>query len=63
MKLYAAVDSGPESVHYQDLLALKPDRSEMEEALRSVSRQDGYVGYPAIVKKVMENVLRDIGID
>lgn len=63
MKLYTAVDSGPESVHYQDLLAFKPDRAEMEDAFKWVSRQDGYKGYVAIVKEVMESVLRDIKID
>ncbi|MGH7613088.1 MAG: DUF6036 family nucleotidyltransferase [Gemmatimonadales bacterium] len=40
-KLYAAVDdTGPESVHFQDLLALTPTNEELIEASRWVRQQD-----------------------
>lgn len=41
LKLYAAVDSeGPESVHYQDLLALRPESEELAAAVEWVNTQD-----------------------
>ena len=41
LKLYAAVDHrGPESVHFQDLLALAPTDEELEAAAAWVRQQD-----------------------
>jgi hypothetical protein len=40
-KLYAAVDhTGPDSVHFQDLLALKPTDEELRQASTWVRQQD-----------------------
>jgi hypothetical protein len=40
LKLFAAVDSGPRSVHVQDLLALAPTDAELDESRRWVATQD-----------------------
>ncbi len=40
LKLFAAVDQGKESVHYQDLLALDPEETELRDAEEWVRQQD-----------------------
>jgi len=39
-KLYASIDSGPQSYHVKDLFALKPKREELEQAARWCLTQD-----------------------
>ena len=61
LKLFAAVDRGPESVHFQDLLALAPDPHELEEAMRWVLTQDAAEEFPFLVREVVEHVRRASG--
>lgn len=56
LKLFAAVDSGPGSVHVQDLLALGPTDSELEAARGWVLTQDAYQGFALMVAQVIEHV-------
>lgn len=58
LKLFAAVDSGPRSVHMQDLLALAPTDAELDESRRWVATQDAYEGFPAMVDQMIEHVRR-----
>jgi hypothetical protein len=58
LKLFAAVDSGPRSVHVQDLLAVAPTDAEWEESRRWVSTQDAYDGFLALVDEMIEHVRR-----
>jgi len=60
-KLYAAADSGsPESVHYQDLLALEPTEEELEAAEAWVREQDPSPGFASILEVVLESVRDDV---
>jgi hypothetical protein len=59
LELVAAVDSGPRSVHVQDLLALDPTESELEEAQRWAMTQDVYEGFTSMIAQVIEHVRRD----
>lgn len=56
LKLYAAVDSGPESVHTQDLLALAPTDSELLEASEWVRAQDASPEFGGILDQVVAHV-------
>ena len=56
LKLYAAADSGPSSVHYQDLLRLAPTG---EELARWVKTQDASPDFPTIVDQVIEHAKAD----
>jgi hypothetical protein len=56
LKLFAAVDTGPRSVHVQDLLALAPTESELNESRRSVARQDANEGFPSLIEQMIEHV-------
>jgi hypothetical protein len=59
MKLYAAADgSGPESVHFQDLLALKPTNDELRGAAEWVLSQDASPEFAAILGQVLEEAKR-----
>lgn len=40
LKLFAAIDRGPRSVHMQDLLRLEPSDEELESAAAWVGTQD-----------------------
>lgn len=61
-KLYAAADSkGPESVHYQDLLALEPSAEELAEAAAWVRQQDPSPGFATILDDVLTLVREDVG--
>lgn len=56
LKLFAAADRGPKSVHLQDLLALAPTREELDEAAEWVLTQDASELFPRMVTGVIEHV-------
>ena len=59
-KLYAAVDSeGPQSVHYQDLLALRPNERELDAAAAWARSQDTSAEFAQVLGKVLDHVHRD----
>ncbi len=58
LKLFAAADRGPASVHVQDLLALVPDDAELDEAATWVRGQDVAPDFGALVDGVIEHVRR-----
>ena len=58
LKLFAAVDRGPRSVHVQDLLALAPSEAEMVRASAWVQTQDLAPEWPQLVAEVVNHVLR-----
>lgn len=52
-KLYAAADDvGPASVHYQDLLALRPSPEELRDAVAWIATQDTSPDFAGIVREV-----------
>jgi hypothetical protein len=56
-KLYAATDSrGPESVHYQDLLALQPTETELAAAARWVRHQDPSPAFAGELQRLLGHV-------
>lgn len=60
LKLYAAADDvGPQSVHYQDLVALSPSDEELVSAERWVRAQDPTPDFGSVVSKVIEHVQSD----
>jgi hypothetical protein len=60
LKPYAAADSeGPSSVHYQDLLALKPTRKELEAAARWITSQDPSPQFAHIVGQVLNQAKKN----
>ncbi len=60
-KLFAAVDQGHESAHYQDLIALAPSEVELEEAADWVSGQDAGELFPDLLNQLLEHAERDLG--
>ncbi|MGB2894901.1 MAG: DUF6036 family nucleotidyltransferase [Anaerolineales bacterium] len=61
LKLFAAADSGgPESVHFQDLLALNPTDKELEDATEWVRSQDISHGFRIIVGQVVDHVRKNL---
>ena len=58
LKLYAAVDRGPTSVHFQDLLALAPSDSELDTAAAWVVTQDAAELLPDLVRDVVDAARR-----
>jgi hypothetical protein len=58
LKLFAAVDSGPRSVHRQDLLALSPSEAELEESRAWVETQDASEFFPDLVAAEIDHVRR-----
>lgn len=56
LKLFAAVDQGPRSVHMQDLVALAPSDGELERAAAWVETQDGSPLFPQLVRQAMAHV-------
>lgn len=60
LKLFAAIDRGPDSVHYQDLLALDPAREELDGAAGWVATQDAGEQFARQVSEVVEHVCRDL---
>lgn len=63
LKLYAAVDQGPESVHYQDLVELSPSDGELNRARSWVLGQDTGPDFPDLVRQVIERVRAETGTD
>jgi hypothetical protein len=62
-KLFAAADSaGPKSVHYQDLIALKPAIAELEAAASWVREQDVSPEFRNVLDRVLADVRTDLGL-
>lgn len=57
LKLFAAVDTGLNSIHFQDLVALKPTASELSLASDWVIQQDAAEVFPNLVMAVIHEVL------
>ena len=63
-KLFAAADSaGPGSVHYQDLLALRPTSEELDAATVWVRTQDASPIFAEILSQLIECIHRDLDDD
>lgn len=58
LKLFAAVDRGPRSVHLQDLIVLSPSEEEMRSAAAWVLTQDAAPEWASLVHEVIEHVER-----
>lgn len=62
-KLFAAADAtGPQSVHYQDLLALRPSRAELDAAAAWVRTQDASPEFANVLDRVVSHVRQDLGL-
>jgi len=60
MKLYAAADNeGPSSVHYQDLLALRPTHDELDAAAIWVRAQDTSPEFSRILSQAVEQAKKN----
>ena len=59
LKLFAAVDQGPESVHYQDLVALAPTDEELNAAASWVRGQDTSPIFAEMLDQVTHRVRND----
>ena len=58
-KLYAAADqTSPESVHFQDLLALRPTAQELANAAAWVREQDTSPEFHSVVERVVDHAIR-----
>jgi hypothetical protein len=63
-KLYAAADStGPQSVHYQDLLALQPRAEDLAAARDWVATQDASPEFQRVLEVVVNHVKADLTLD
>jgi len=61
LKLYAAADrEGPSSVHFQDLLALRPTEIELKEAAEWVRSQDTSPQFDDILEQVLDHAIRNL---
>lgn len=58
LKLFAAADGDPGSVHAQDLVALRPTEEELESAAVWVQTQDAAVEWASLVEGVIRHVER-----
>ena len=58
LKLFAAVDGDPGSVHVQDLVALRPTEEELESAAVWVRTQDAAAEWAPLVEEVIRHVQR-----
>lgn len=56
LKLYAAADTGPLSVHTQDLIAMAPVDAELTEAVDWVRQQDASEEFSTMLMEVAEYV-------
>jgi hypothetical protein len=56
LKLFAAVDSDPRSVHVQDLLALAPTDEELDDGREWVVTQDANENFDSMISRVIEHV-------
>lgn len=61
LKLFATVDNGPASVHFQDLVRLSPTEAELNEAARWVEGQDAGSPFPNLVAEALEHVRHTLG--
>ncbi|HEY5060147.1 MAG TPA: hypothetical protein VII52_01365, partial [Gemmatimonadaceae bacterium] len=62
-KLFAAADSaGTHSVHYQDLLALRPSTSELDAAAAWVRTQDASPDFADILDLVVRHVRKTLAL-
>lgn len=52
-KLYAAVDQGPRSRHFQDLVELRPDRADLLEAARWAYTHDPSPGFRSLLVETL----------
>lgn len=59
LKLFAAVDQGPRSVHYQDLIALSPTAEDLDSAAAWVNAQDASEAFVLMLDQVIDHVRRD----
>lgn len=59
LKLFAAGDQGPESVHYQDLVALEPSDAELDDARSWVITQDAGPEFAQLVDEAVTHVTTD----
>ena len=58
-KLYAALDQGPRSRHFQDLLELRPSHNDLLEAARWASTHDPSPGF----RSLLVELLRALGVE
>lgn len=56
LKLYAAADTGPASVHTQDLMALRPTPQELREAAEWAQLQDASAGFQTVLAEMVAHV-------
>lgn len=56
LKLFAAADTSPRSVHAQDLAALAPTDADLNEAAAWVVTQDASPEFPRLVEAMVEHV-------
>lgn len=63
LKLFAAIDQGPRSVHYQDLLALSPSPNDLEGVVPWIRTQDASEAFSIMLNQVLDHVKRDTGRD
>jgi hypothetical protein len=61
LKLYAAVDLGPASKHFQDLLALRPSDDELDIAATWCSGTDGSNGFAADLEGAVNQLRSERG--
>lgn len=61
LKLFAAVDQGSRSVHYQDLVALSLAPAELEAAAEWVMTQDASEAFAVMLQEVIHHVNHDTG--
>jgi hypothetical protein len=60
-KLFAAADApGPSSVHYQDLLALRPNAAELQAAGAWVATQDASPVFADVLDTVLRHLRNDL---
>jgi hypothetical protein len=61
LKLFAAIDRGPRSVHMQDLLRLEPSVEELKLAAAWVSTQDASEAFLALIPEAVRYVRESLG--
>ena len=60
LKLFASVDQGQQSVHFQDLLLLGPSEEELLHAAEWVKTQDAAPEFPQIIQQVVHYALEKL---
>jgi hypothetical protein len=60
LKFFAAVDQGPASIHWQDLLRLSPSDEEIAQAVEWVGGQDAGVEFGDLVEQARDRLRRDL---